>query len=82
MLGLVVDARPKRTWAQVARPSPKRRPVREERYADGGVEPPIEDLLKDPVTEAIMRCDRVSLIDLRSLVDDVRAELRGRAPLA
>lgn len=79
MLGLVADAKPKPRWIHASRPSPKRRPRREERYADGGVEPSIEDLLNDPVTAAIMRCDRVSAIDLRSLVEDVRAELRGRA---
>lgn len=81
MLGLVADARPKLKWVQAARSMPKRRPTREERYADGGIEPQIEDLLTDPVTEAIMRCDRVSVLDLRTLVEGVRSELRGRVPV-
>lgn len=78
MLGTVVDARPARNWRQESAPAPRRRRGREERYADGGVEPAIEDLLNDPVTAAIMRCDRVNPVDLRVLVDDVRSGLRSR----
>ena len=78
MLGTVVDARPKPKWWQEAAPAPRRRRGREELYADGGVEPAIEDLLNDPVTAAIMRCDRVNPMDLRILVDDVRISLRSR----
>jgi hypothetical protein len=78
MLGTVMDVRPARNWRREATPAPRRRRGREERYADGGVEPAIEDLLNDPVTAAIMRCDRVSPMDLRVLVDDVRSGLRSR----
>jgi hypothetical protein len=78
MLGAVVDARPERGWRQDPVPSPERRRGRQELYADGGIEPDIEDLLNDPVTMAIMRCDRVNPSDLRLLVDDVRTGLRSR----
>jgi hypothetical protein len=78
MLGAVVDARPKPEWRQDPAPSPGRRRGRRELYADGGIEPDIEDLLNDPVTMAIMRCDRVNPSDLRLLVDDVRTGLRSR----
>jgi hypothetical protein len=78
MLGAVVDIRPKREWRQDAAPAPRRRRGRQELYADGGVEPAIEDLLNDPVTAAIMRCDRVNPVELRVLVDDVRVSLRSR----
>ncbi len=78
MLGTIADVRLKPKWPQEATPPPRRRRGREERYADGGVEPAIEDLLNDPVTAAIMRCDRVDPIDLRTLVDDLRNSLRSR----
>ena len=78
MLETVVDARPKREWRQDPALSPGRRRGRKELYADGGIEPDIEDLLNDPVTMAIMRCDRVNPSDLRLLVDDVRTGLRSR----
>lgn len=78
MLSAVVDARPKREWYQEDAPAPRRRRGRQELYADGGVEPAIEDLLNDPVTAAIMRCDRVNPVDLRVLVNDVRVGLRSR----
>ncbi len=78
MLSVVIDARPKREWHQESAPVPRRRRGRQELYADGGVEPAIEDLLNDPVTAAIMRCDRVNPVDLRVLVNDVRLNLRGR----
>jgi hypothetical protein len=76
MYGAVVE--PKREWRQDPPPSPGRRRGRQELYADGGIEPDIEDLLNDPVTVAIMRCDRVSPSDLRLLVDGVRSGLRSR----
>jgi hypothetical protein len=68
-----------RAQSPSAQASPRRWPRREERYSRAGVEPPLEDLLNDPLTAAIMRCDNVSLPVLRSLVDTARASLKDRA---
>jgi hypothetical protein len=47
-------------------------------YAEGGTEPTLDDLLHDPVTEAIMRRDGVSLASLQSLIVAARKELLSR----
>lgn len=36
-----------------------------ERYARGGIEPPLDEVLRDPIVKLIMRADRVSPADLR-----------------
>ena len=41
-------------------------------YAEGGVEPKLEDLLTDPLTEALMRRDGVSDASLRELISSTR----------
>lgn len=51
-----------------------------ERYAKGGVEPAVEDLLNDPVTEVIMAYDRITPASVRSLVTEMRAKLLASAP--
>lgn len=61
-----------------ARAMRRRRPARNDPYSDGGTEPPLDDLLHDPVTEAIMRRDGVSLASLQSLIVAARKELRSR----
>jgi hypothetical protein len=58
--------------------SPRPRPPRREMYAEGGVEPKLEDLLTDPLTEALMRRDGVSPASLRELITSTRKGLRGR----
>ncbi|TVR84335.1 MAG: hypothetical protein EA405_01900 [Rhodospirillales bacterium] len=78
MLGLSCETISGRAWAPGGRPPPRRRRGRNEHFAEGGIEPSVEDLISDPVTAAIMRCDRVSEADLRGLVDGVRAGLRAR----
>jgi hypothetical protein len=78
VLGLAIDSGAIRKWCHLAQPSPKGRPRREEPYAKGGVEPRLGDLLKDPVTQAILRCDGVSPKTLRSLIDDARAGLKSQ----
>ena len=78
MLGLAVDSGTIRKWCHLVRSSPKIGPCREGPYAKGGVEPRLEDLLNDPVIQAILRCDRVSPNALRSLIDDARTGLKSR----
>jgi len=47
-------------------------------YAEGGVEPRLEELLTDPLTEALMRRDGVSVGSLRELITSTRKGLRQR----
>jgi hypothetical protein len=47
-------------------------------YALIGAEPALEELLEDPVTHAVMACDRVSIEDLRSLLESTRDALLTR----
>lgn len=49
-------------------------------YATSGREPPLEDLLQDPTTRAVMASDRVRFGDLRDLVMAARLGLRSRPP--
>jgi hypothetical protein len=48
-------------------------------YAEGGVEPKLEDLLNDPLTEVLMRRDGVSVATLRALISSTRKGLMERA---
>jgi hypothetical protein len=47
-------------------------------YAEGGVEPKLEELLNDPLTAALMRRDGVSVASLRELISSTRRGLRER----
>ena len=78
MLEVAVDQRPLRSRVSPHQPSPGRRPFRREMYAEGGVEPKLEDLLTDPLTEALMRRDGVSVASLRELISSTRKGLRER----
>jgi hypothetical protein len=79
MFGFLGDHRPIGGRSPVAaRKMPRRRPARSDPYAEGGTEPALEDLLHDPVTEAIMRRDGVSLASLQSLIVAARKELLSR----
>ncbi len=79
MFGLKADHRPKAKEARHLRSRlPRRRPRRNDPYSEGGTEPRLEDLLKDPVTEAIMRCDGVNSAALRTLIVATREGLRSR----
>ena len=55
------------------------RPARRELYAERGVEPRLEELLADPLTEALMRRDGVNPASLRELIIRTQQGLRGRA---
>jgi hypothetical protein len=57
---------------------PRGRPPRKEMYAEGGVEPKLEELLNDPLTTALMRRDGVSVASLRELISSTRRGLRER----
>jgi hypothetical protein len=48
--------------------------------ADG--EPPLSELLADPILHLLMRCDGVSLEELRRLIDETRMRRQARACLA
>lgn len=77
MLGLAIDQyRPLSTRPVCG--SPGRRPSRREMYAEGGVEPRLEELLTDPLTQALMRRDGVSHASLRELILSIRGGLRQR----
>lgn len=60
--------------------SQQRRPA--DRFAEGGVEPSLEDLITDPVTAVIMRYDNVTPATLRTLVGRIRAKLLARSARA
>lgn len=77
MLGLAIDQyRPLPARSVCGSPGP--RPPRREMYAEGGVEPRLEELLTDPLTEALMRRDGVSHASLRELILSIRGGLRER----
>ncbi len=79
MFGFLGDHRPIGGRSPVAsRTMPRRRPARRDPYAEGGTEPKLDDLLHDPITEAIMRRDGVSLASLESLIVAARKELLSR----
>ncbi len=76
MLEVTFDPRDVRAATRV--PGPARKSGRPEPYLQPGVEPTLEDLLNDPMTQALMACDRVSSARLRSLIAETKAQLRNR----
>ena len=76
LLESAVDHRPLRIGAVPPGRHPRR--PRRELYAEGGIEPSLEDLLHDPLTEALMRRDGVSIASLRELISSTRRGLRER----
>jgi hypothetical protein len=57
---------------------PGPRQPRREMYAEAGIEPKLEELLRDPLTEALMRRDGVSVASLRELISSTRRGLLDR----
>ncbi|HJU16096.1 MAG TPA: hypothetical protein VJ770_06470 [Stellaceae bacterium] len=51
-------------------------------WGSPGVEPPICEMLADPIVQAVMRRDGVSPAALRSVIIEARDRLRHRRPLA
>ncbi len=47
-------------------------------YAGAGTEPPIAELLDDPITQALMASDRVRPEDVGALVEAIRRRLLAR----
>ena len=82
MLELAIDRRPARSAHPLCSPQPQPRPSRREMYAEGGVEPTLEELLKDPLTQALMRRDGVSHSSLCDLISNTRRGLRERLAAA
>lgn len=78
MLEFAVDQRSSRSSGRTPNGSPRPRPFRREMYAEGGVEPKLEELLSDPLTEVLMRRDGVSVTSLRELISSTRKGLRER----
>jgi hypothetical protein len=48
-------------------------------YATAGIEPPLEELLGDPIARLVMRRDGVELADVWRWVHEERARLAHRA---
>ncbi len=80
MLGYTFEQRPGSKLSAVGRP-PRRRQPRHEPYADGGIEPTLDDLMSDPLTAAVMRRDGVSPETLKAVVMSARETLRSRSPV-
>ena len=78
MLEVAVDHRYPRTILPPSAFGPRPRPPRKEMYAEGGIEPRLEELLNDPLTEVLMRRDGVSAASLRELISSTRRGLRER----
>jgi len=78
MFGFLGDHRPIGGRSPLAARTMRRRPARMDPYSERGTEPKLDDLLHDPVTEAIMRRDGVSLASLQSLIVAARKELLSR----
>lgn len=78
MLGLAIDRRPARPASTLCGPGPQPRRSRREMFAEGGVEPPLQELLTDPLTQALMRRDGVSHSSLCELISSTRRGLRER----
>jgi hypothetical protein len=47
-------------------------------YADAGTEPPVAELLDDPITQTLMASDRVRPEDVGALVEATRRRLLAR----
>jgi hypothetical protein len=60
----------------------RRRGPRAEPFSEAGIEPSLEDLLSDPVTAAVMRCDGVSPASLRALISSARSTLQTRTAVS
>lgn len=78
MLEVALDQRSPRSCSRPSNGARRPRRFRKEMYAEGGVEPRLEELLTDPLTEALMRRDGVSVTSLRELISSMRKGLMDR----
>ena len=51
-------------------------------YATAGIEPPLEDLLNDPIARLVMRRDGIAVADVWRTVEMARSRLADRTPRA
>ena len=51
-------------------------------YEDAGLEPPLEDLLTDPIVELLLERDRIDPAELRSFLAQIRDRLQAAAGAA
>lgn len=79
MLQAILDPRSRDAVPAVTPRGPRRPSSRKEMYAEAGIEPALEDLLTDPLTQALMSRDGVSSASLRALIREARENLRARA---
>lgn len=49
-----------------------------QRWTQRGEEPTVTDLMRDPLTHAVMRCDGVGLRELWAVIDEARRNLAGQ----
>lgn len=77
MFGLAGDYRSGRRPSRLGGFGLARR-SRRERFADGGVEPPLEDLMSDPMTAALMSSDGIDSEAVRAAVAEARKGLAAR----
>ena len=45
-------------------------------YCSGGIEPPLDEVMADPIIHRLMARDGVAVDSLNSLIDEVRGRLR------
>jgi hypothetical protein len=50
-------------------------------WAEPGIEPPLAELLVDPITVAVMTVDGVRIREVVAIIESVRAGLSTRQPL-
>lgn len=79
MLQAIIDPRSIDHVPPMTPRGPRRSQARKEQYAEAGIEPALEDLLTDPLTQALMHRDGVSATSLRALIRQTRENLRSRA---
>ena len=78
MFGLSTEERLSRKMSGSKKGNPPPRRPRRDVYVDGGVEPPLEELLHDPLISILMERDGVTEAHLRSVIDDARRLLTLR----
>jgi hypothetical protein len=69
---IVADSRPPVRGGLLFHP----RMLRPRSFFTGNAEPPLDELMADPIMRGMMACDGVAPDSLRSLIDEVRTRLR------
>jgi hypothetical protein len=78
VLQALIDPHPIETVPTMTSRGPRRQPGRREPYAEAGIEPALEDLLSDPLTQVLMHRDGVNAQTLRTLLRVTSERLRAR----